>query len=282
MTWPTKKLGEALRKLIPILLLGLIFSFVFAFGFSIFNQIFIDQNLDYTNSAIGAFMGAFFAFLFIRLAQVFDAIYKRKKNNHNELIYLERLFNLYLVATNDNRFLSIKLADTLRQGELELSLLNTYEVRIESLMKLTDINYLNKILGFVVDLRKINHDINITNNWNTELRSALIQKNIDFTKYKEQAAVLAKNIDVLSKYFLSFQDKIIDLLCENEILIDKSKTLLSRLIGEQKIKISKEEIEKKKKEFLKQLEKSKKESSEEIKKITKGTIFEGVESEQNH
>ncbi|EKE15508.1 MAG: hypothetical protein ACD_11C00147G0002 [uncultured bacterium] len=52
-------------------------------------------------------------------------------------------------------------------------------------------------------------------------------------------------------------------------------------MGEQKTKISQDEIKRKKKEFLKQSEKNKKESSEEIEKITKGTIFEGIENEQN-
>lgn len=230
--------------------------------------------MEITNIVVAAFAGAFFAYLFNRVAEFFGTVYRRKRDNYNELVYLERLLNLHLITTYDNYVLAKKLAETLRDGQLEICMLNTYEIRFESLMKLIDINYLNKLLGFIISLRKINHDIELTQEWSSELRTALIQKHIDFSKYKEQANILANNIDMLVKFFEHFEGQIIDLFSENAVYLDKSKTLFVKMAGNKSKSIKREEINKKKGKLLEELKKSKAESAKEIKQYSKDTIFD--------
>lgn len=230
--------------------------------------------MEITKIMVAAFAGAFFAYLFSRMADFFSAIYKRKKENYNELVYLERLLNLHLTTTHDNYFIAKQLSETLRSGQLEICLLNTYEVRVESLMKLTDINYLNKLFSFIISLRKINHDIELIQAWNTELRMALIQKHIDFNKYKEQAKILANNIDLIVNFFGHFEEQIIELLAENAVHLDKSKTIFIMIVGNKSKNIKREEINKKKEILLEELKRSKSESAKEMKQYTENTIFD--------
>jgi len=258
------------KNLFPKILIIIIFACLVSF----FYWIFIGVSSSYTKEIVSAFAGAFFAYLFIRFAEVFDSFRQRQKNNYNELVYLERLLNLYLTATDNNKNFSQDLSKGLKEGVLTLVILGAYDVRVESLMNLTDIKYLNKIFGLIITLKGANHDIELTTKWNDELRLALIQKNIDLPKYKEQCIVLSKNVDILAKFFDSLYEKIIDLIAENAVLMEKSQPLLTKLKGKKIIKIMDEEIAKKRREFLVGLEANRQASLEEVEKLTKDTIFD--------
>lgn len=229
--------------------------------------------MDIFNIIVAAFAGAFFAYVFGRIADLFKSIYKRKSDHYNELVYLERFLNLHLNTTADNISTLREMVKNLRNGFLEISLLNIYELPEKSLMSIRNMPYLNKLLGFVISLRKINHDLELTEHWNTELRTALVQKNIDITKYNQEASRLADNVEVLVKSLESFEDEIIDLLSENAVYLKRDKTILGRIIKVDNREISTEEFTKAKEKLLMELEKSRETNRQKIKDYTQGTIL---------
>lgn len=229
---------------------------------------------------VAAFSGAFFAYLFGRLADLLTAIYVRKKNHYNELIYLERIYNTHLSINYDNIALLEKLSATLEQGKLEVSVFSNYEIPESSLMKVVDINYLNELLTYFVNLRKVNHDLSLTESWNNELRAAVINKNIDHGKYCDQANNLAQNVNVLVDFLRLLDDKIITLLSINKIHIKNSRTLLSRILRNRSITIKESEVAMNKEMFLEEIKSNIQKEGKEINEIIKGSIFDSSHADK--
>lgn len=276
--WLTKKSGGFLRKLIPTLLLGLIFSFVFVFGLLIFKKIFIDQNLDYINSAIGAFMGAFFAFLFIRISDGLTRIYERQIKHYNALVKLEHICNEYLNIVSDNIFVIDDFAEIAQKAMansepfIYFNVLHEFLVDKEITLNLTNLELINEVFSFEAGVDKINNSISATNRFYGDIKNTFLQKNIDFGTYKLNVEILIGKLKELKVFLLNLDKENKQIVAMTRILMrDKPfLTCLIHLISKKGFNDKmKEEIPKEIKELENEIETNRKKSKEKIDEMLK-------------
>lgn len=265
------KLVDGITKnILVILFLAIIFSFVFVFFYFVFSKIFIEGSDVYIVNGLGALMGAFFAFLFMRIADFLDRIYKREKQAYNEHIFLERYFNYTGNTIHHNIYLMEGLAKALDNGMLSLHAINSIPLRYEALLNLRNLDFINKLFSIMEDFKKFNDDIVIVNNWNNELRTALIQAHIPHEKYKEEAKEFLKIVLALKKFCENlFYEKLPNFMAENRLIIRKHQTLISKAMNFFFVERSpsSEEIEKEKKIVIKEGEESMKKDQKELEQM---------------
>lgn len=265
-----KLINEDTKNIVIVFLLAIIFSFIFIIFYFIFKKIFIDTSSFYITSGIAAFMGAFFAFLFIRLATFLDKISEREKESYNERVFLDRYFNYTQNAINHNIYLMDNFIKALNSGKLFLHDINEVQIRYEALIKLRDLNFINKLFTVLEDLKKLNDDIKTTNNWNNELRTSLIRGHLVLEKYKIEAAGFANAILTLKIFSENlFNNKLPDLIAENRIFLKKNVTILSKTLNFfcKDKKISKKEIKMEKEIILEEAKNNMEKDKEELKRM---------------
>ena len=258
-----------IENILIVILLLVIFSFVFIISSYLFKKIFIDNSIEYISGGIAAFMGAFFAFLFIRLGIFLDKVREREREAFNEYVFLDRYLNKALVILNDNTNLMNRLIKSLRSGEIFVSRLKVLPIREKTFTKLNDIEYINKVFPLIVDFERINDDIETINNWNNELKTALIQNHINLEKYKSESTRFVQGIETVKKYNENLlHNRIPEILAEDRIYLNKNKTILGKInkFIYKRRKIKKEEIDAEKQVLSKEIEEVYKKNKEELEK----------------
>lgn len=265
-----KLFSKNIKNILIVFLLAVIFSFTFAIFYFIFKKIFIDHSINYITSGIAAFMGAFFAFLFARIAVFLDKIREREKESYDERVFLDRYFNYTTNTINHNIYLMNSFIKSLKSGSFFLHNLNEVQLRYEALIKLRDLNFIKKLFTVLEDLKKLNDDIKTTNNWNSELRMAVIQGHITLDKYKMEAEAFSGAILTLKIFSENlFYNKLPELTAENRIFLNKKRTIISKALSFfcKETSVSEEEIEIEKKKIFEEAKNNMEKDKEELKKI---------------
>lgn len=246
------------KDIIQGILVIIIFSFVFVVSGFIFQEIFFNKSLSFIKEGFGAFLGAFFAFLFIRLGEFFSKLYKRKVDSFNGYVFLERAFNEHLVNAQDNVYVADAMLKILKNGDVATNKFTMFSIPRDSTMKINNIEFINDIFSYNINLTKINSDMERLNEWYHELKMALLQGNIKHDQYKILVREVVDGVEMMKKYNCYLMDnKIIDILAKSRILIQKEKTFVAKIfekiLGNYKKRIHenelKKEIEKLKKEI---------------------------------
>lgn len=151
------------------------------------------------NTILAAFTGAFFAFLFMRLSEMLNKIYKRQAKNFNTLVKLEYFCSekVDTIALNIwfiDDFVSV-FAEALKNNHALIYNNKLYVVSFpeDLLLNLSNIDFINRVLHLKISFSRANNDIEMLNGLCADLASNLINKNIDFPAYK------ANMLDVLEK-----------------------------------------------------------------------------------
>lgn len=151
-------------------------------------------DLEAFRALVGGFAGAFFAYLFVRFGDALKKLYDRKEANHTALVKLQHYFNDCLNATSDNIFIindcvhvftEERLASA--QAPLYMNAFHTYAIDRESIVKLTNVDFLNEVYALNVTLNKTNHSLGTIDRTYTLFRDALLAKNIDVATYQGNA-----------------------------------------------------------------------------------------------
>ena len=186
---------------------------------------------------IGAFLGAFFAFIFMRLNEVFNKIYERQKRNYNALVRFE-----YICCENlDNISNAIFVIDGFEKAiiaALQDNQLVIYGNKLHPLlfnesllMDFVTIDFMNKVLSYQVDLHKINHDIETINEMYSTFKNAAIQKTIDLSTYLDNTKIALEKALQLKTFLEAFDEKTIDLLGCVRLLERKQKPILNHIFS---------------------------------------------------
>jgi uncharacterized membrane protein YdjX (TVP38/TMEM64 family) len=93
-----------------------ILAFIATFCFILFQRIFFEQQISYIDNSLAAFTGAFVAFLFVRLAEIFDRIFRRKSKHSDALVKMERIGNEYQNLISDNLFIIEDFTDIVHRN----------------------------------------------------------------------------------------------------------------------------------------------------------------------
>jgi len=231
-TLPTKKLCELVIKALPIIFLGMIAAFIFVFGVFIFDKIFIQTDLDYINNAIGAFMGAFFAFLFIRISEVFTKIYERKKRHNDALVKLEYIYNEYLNIISDNIFIIDDFIgisqDAIQKNQpfIYFNNLHQFPINKEIILDLYNIDLINEVFSFNSNINKINDSIDAVNRAYAEIKNIFIQKQIDYKTYEINVNMLIKKFQEIKKFLVALTEEDKEVIAMIRILLERKPLLI--------------------------------------------------------
>ena len=223
---------------------------------------------------LGGFFGAFFSFLFIK----YGMIYERKNRHYNALVKLEYLLNSTISQIEDNKYTIDFFNKVLNNcfDETKSSIVyvkfQNFKLNNSILLDLTNINLINDLFNYFIDIQKINNDMELMSETYQELRESIIDSNISREDYKKNAEYLVGQLDTLNKFLNHLQEQTIIKLATARIL-NRSKPFFTRIV----LKFSQNRYSKKLSKNLpgeirkikKEIENIKKESQEEINKVLK-------------
>jgi len=220
-----------------------------------------------------AFAGAFFAFLFLRLAEFLTKLYQREVKHYNSLVLLGTQLNEVMGIIHDNLYILPNFMRVIKSGNIYFNNLHILPVDKSHYDNLYNLDLMNALFSYQYQTRKINDDITTASNGYSDIKNALIQKNIGKPDYIVNAELMVTNLKHIEAFLMELQDETIELLAKVRIQIIYNKPLSTRiqhfLIGLPNKKIRKDEIEKEKTKLLKELEETRAQSQKQIEEILK-------------
>jgi hypothetical protein len=166
---------------------------------------------DATLKALGAFTGAFFAFLFIRVGEWLTRVYERQRTHYSALVKLEHILNKYLTYISDN-VAAIDEISKIRQRTngnppmLSYTRLDTLPIDENILLDLVNIQLINELASYHVDIRKINDDIESINGLYDEIREAFVHHLISPEVYVSNFDGYVKKLNLVKAFFFCLNE----------------------------------------------------------------------------
>ncbi len=209
----------------------------------------------------GALAGAFFAFIFLKLAEFLTRVHQRKVKHYNSLVLLETQLNELLGIISDNIYTISSFKEIINSGKIHFGKLRLIPIDRSHYSNLLDVALKNDLFTYNYKLRKLNDDIdNITNGY-TDIKNALLQKNISHEDYLVNVKFTADFLTKLGKYLKSIYDQTIGLLVKVRLMPKKDlpleKKFLRWFIRKSGSNLSKSELDEETKNFLMKLKKQK-------------------------
>lgn len=232
----------------------------------ILRSLFVNELLIQT---VSAFAGALFAFLFVRLADFLDAIYKRQKLHYNSLVTLETQLNEIGTIMHDNLYIMPNFRRVILTGNVYFNNLHTVFIDKSHYEKLYDIQLLNELFSYNYQLRRINDDIETITNGYNELKSVLFQTN-NLDHYKANTKLMAEQLQILEAFIKDIQEQTIKLWARIRVQIRNDiplGTRISRWIYKSPSTPNRIEIKKQETAIKNEIEESKSKSEVAIQEI---------------
>ena len=214
-----------IKKLLVMICVAIISAFIFIFSVGFFGNLFLGDSDKNFETLIGGFAGAFFAFLFLRIGEALTKVYERQNRHYNALVVLESMCNRYLNVISDNIFVIndfTKLAEeALKENKpfIYFNVLHEFSLDKEITPNLSNLDLINDVFSFEMGIDKMNNSISSTNRFYGEIKSAFMQKNIDFETYKINVGILVSKLLELKAFLL-------DLERENKVIVARARILM--------------------------------------------------------
>lgn len=269
---------KSLKNLIEILLLAIVGAFFFVFAFQFFKDLFFTQS-EVSAQFSGAFMGALFAFLFVRLGDALTKVYERKLKHYNALVRLEQQLNTYLNRISDNLFVIndfiTQSDEIIKKGKpvIYFNVLHEFAVDKEIGLELHNLDLINQLFSFEAGVEKMNHSIASTNRFHSDIKTAFIEKNIDFDTYKNNIGLMCGKVDELKRFLIGLEQECKELgavtrllMCDKPFFTRLSHLFLKKRISERTRKEVPDEIER----LESEISSTQKESKERIDSLLNG------------
>lgn len=220
-----------LKRAIENAAASLIVAFAIAAGILLARLVFRSGDEALTRSLFGAFVGAFFAFLFIRVAEFLTKLYERHSRAFTALLALELRLNGIMSELSDSCYVLDNFAKTFDGIQEDDTTMPVWTSRLSEIsldrnlvIDLANIDFVNDMLSFGVDLRKHNDSIataNRTYDRTEERFLLLLQSDEEHAKanYVQNARELVRDFAKLRAYIASRE-----VLCQE--LIAKVKVQL--------------------------------------------------------
>jgi len=106
----------------------------------------------------GGFFGAMFAFVFLRLNDVFTGRYSRQRRHFNALSRLQHLLNDWLGILSDNVYVTEKFCRSVRQGNVHYSFGRQIPIDKSIYQDLINLDLINAVRSLFDMARKLNDD----------------------------------------------------------------------------------------------------------------------------
>lgn len=179
---------------------------------------------NYYEELFGAFFGACFAFLAVRLQDWLTRIYECQVKNYNALVSLQYVFYTILDTIVINKF------DIEKIKELRKSLSQDNDIAIsynrpstipfspELLINLSNLDYINDLFGYNSTINRLNVSIENLNKSYDEIRSAVLQGNLDQKNYKTNLASYIERAIELHKFLVEAEKQTKELAAGERVL----------------------------------------------------------------
>lgn len=188
------------------------------------------------NGGWSLFLGAFFAFLFTGLAAIFAKIHERQKRHYNALVEFEYFCceNMDLIYSNIciiDDFEGL-VGKKLEQGQPAVygNKMRKLNFNDKLILDLNNLDFVNKVLSYKVDLGRINHDIENINNSYADFKMAFMQKTIDFETYKFNTLYTIQTSIEFKKHLKRFEEKTENIGAYTRVLSREDKPWFTRFI----------------------------------------------------
>jgi hypothetical protein len=220
-----------------------------------------------------AFAGAFFAFLFLRLAEFFTKLYQREVKHYNSLALLETQLNEIIGIIHDNLYVLPNFMRVIKSGNIYFNNLHILPIDKSHYDNLYNLDLMNALFSYQYQARKLNDDMTTATLGYTDIKNALIQKNIAKPDYIVNAELMATNLKQIEMFLAELQNETVELLAKVRVQMVYDKPLGTKLqsffIRSSSKKIKKEEIKKEKEKLLKEIEETKTQSQKQIDEVLK-------------
>jgi len=228
------------------------------------------SNIEVSNLLFGALI----TLLFTGTAYIISKVISRSVQHYNSLVNLGTELNEMIGVIKDNLYLLPTFKTALLTGNIYFSRLRPLTIDKTHLVNLYDINLINEIFEYYIEVRKMNDDIENLQGGYEDIKNAYIQKNINIKHYIINGEGIIKQLEFIEKGYDDLLEKIINLLARIRIQIERDKPLTSALqeslIFTSGKDITKKEFEKEKDKLEKELKESSKKSRKEKDKIFGG------------
>ncbi len=228
--WSTK-----IKRLLVVVCVTIIFAFIFTFSIRFFDTLFLESSSKSFEIFIGGFAGAFFAFIFLRIGEAFTKIYERQNKHYNALVRLEHVCNRYLSVISNNVFV-INDFTTLAKKALKenkpfiyFNVLHEFMLDEEIILSLSNLDLINDVFSFEMGIDKMNNSISATNRFYGEIKSAFIQKSINFETYKINVETLINKLSDLKAFLVDLEKENKEIVAKVRILM-KDKPIFTSLV----------------------------------------------------
>lgn len=185
-------------------------------GFST-NTITIIGQTNYWVDGLIIFLSVFLGFLSAVVIEKYKRWLDKKASIKKEHAHLERHFLDVRQMIFDNKSLIDSAIENYNNGIIDLESFDLIPIREDSTMKIEDILFINKMLFYTTQTRRLNRYIESTNIWKSKI-------NDDFSSGRIEQA--KKNLDNFSKKLKDFDnvfnyhlDHTNDMIAENRILL---------------------------------------------------------------
>jgi hypothetical protein len=201
------------------------------------------SNIAGRESFISAFGGAAFAYLFVRLGELFNSVRNSEKLNSDTIVSIEYVLNHHLNGINDDLQIIDHTVKGLRMPDVtfisfsRLKMLNTREMRLQDLR---NIDFINDASAYFSQLQRIDDNANSLQIALDQLRDDAIKIPRKVTQdgktfvdaahkivYDENAEQIALQLLEVKKQYIDQYENLKDLLAKVRYLYSRPSVWLS-------------------------------------------------------
>lgn len=228
---------------------------------------------EFTTTILNGLWTAYFALVFLGISTILKWISERERKHYNSLVILATQLNEMMGIIKDNIYSMEGFSETIEKGNISWNKIRSITIDKTHLENLFDIDLINKVFTFYINVRKINDDIENLQGGYNEIKDAYIQKYITIDDYIQNAKEVVKNIKQIQDFNEDLFEQVKSLLTRIQIQINKdipiSQIILEKMIYISGNKITIKEFEEEKAILERELDESSRESQEHIERVTK-------------
>jgi len=176
----------------------------------------------------GSFFASIFALITFAITRLFIGIRKRNRNHNNFLVKMEAKLNQHILLTYQSIYIIEGLRETALAGNVSFNNLDALPVKpVGDFYDLQDVDLINSVFSYDAGLESLNADISNLNSVYSEIRSALLSKQISHQEFQTILPTLPDDLERLAGAWEEQLELNIDLLTQTRLMIkrDKKKSL---------------------------------------------------------
>lgn len=218
---------------------GLIGFFIILVGAStIVAILFINSMHSHKSleSIVTAFAGAFFAYVLVKIGELFTRMSLREKLNADTLVSLQYTLNQHLNRIGTNLDISKSLIEAInnRSSIIKVIAFKNITYDITNLRDMKNLDYINDVFGYYNDIESINDGLHVIQSFAKfmidNLNQPATNQSQEFNKqvgYAAQADALKEMMNTSIKLLHSVEEECLVLLAKNEYAMENRNQWLS-------------------------------------------------------